>query len=403
MPKQGINFENVKKSNRSAILKLLNNRGPMSRKDIAVAVGLTPASVTMICSDLLEEGIITEIGEAQEAGRVGRKKILVSLNSEYRYVFCVGIESEETYISITDLMGKVIKSTSLITDASMDPENFLSKIADNFKALMWESDFSKDQILGVGVSIPGKVDCDNGISINTYSIWDRPVNVTDVLSNELGLPVFLDNNLKAYALSELFFGTGRTKENLLVLKWGPGVGSSIVVNQSIYQGAHGNAAEVGHMIKSSTGKKCKCGRRGCLQTEIATHAIIETVINEYGTTEEGHKEMPLLDAWLKEGNEITYQNTEVWCGIQDKKLQDILDEKVECIIHAAVNIATMLDPNRIVVFGYLFDAPGLYERFMKKYLELDPTRNESFIVKSTLPQKQYHTEALSIVLDRLFY
>lgn len=403
MPQQGINFENVKKSNRNAILKLLNNMGPMSRKDIAESVGLTPASVTMICSELLEEGIITELGEAKEMARVGRKKILVALNNEYKFVFCVGIESEETYISITDLAGRVIKSTSLITDVSMEAEDFLRKVADNFKTLMWESDLSKDQILGVGVSIPGMVDSDNGISINTYSIWDRPVNVMDILTDELGLPVFLENNLKAYALSELFFGTGRIKENLLVLKWGPGVGSSIIMNQSIYQGAHGSAAEVGHMIKSSTGKKCKCGRRGCLQTEIATHAIIETVLAEYGSTEESHKEMPLFDAWIKEGNEITYQNTEIWCGIQDEKLQKILDEKVESIVHAAINIATILDPNRIVVFGYLFDAPGLYERFVDYYLKLDPSKNESFFVKSTLKQKEYHTEALSIVLDRLFY
>jgi len=403
MPQQGINFENVKKSNRSAILKLLNNMGPMSRKDIAEAVGLTPASVTLICAELLEAGIITELGEAKESTRVGRKKILVSLNREYKYVFCVGIETEETYISITDLMGKVIKSTSLVTDSSIKPEAFLKAVADSFKTLMWESELNKDQILGVGVSIPGKVDSEQGISINTYNIWDTPVNVKAILEAELGIPVFVDNNVKAYALSELLFGTGRQDDNLLVLKWGPGVGSAIIVDNSIFQGANGMAAEIGHMVVRVNGKQCMCGRRGCLQTEIATRAIIGKILEEYGDTEESHKQMPVFDAWINEGNEITYQNTEIWGGLKDEKLQKIIEDRINYLVYTVINISAMIDPSRIVVFGYLFDSPGFFERFKEGYLKIDQSKNDDFIIKSQLKQKQYHTEALSIVLDRLFY
>ena len=76
----GINLENVKVSNRSAILKLLNDQGAMSRKDIALALGLTPATVTLICTELLSGGILCERGEVDEARRAGRKKVLIDIN-----------------------------------------------------------------------------------------------------------------------------------------------------------------------------------------------------------------------------------------------------------------------------------------------------------------------------------
>ena len=79
-----MNLENVKFNNQSAVLRLLNDRGAMSRKDIAEEVGLTAASVTSICTELLEKNIITELGEVAEEKRAGRKKILVDLNSHYK-------------------------------------------------------------------------------------------------------------------------------------------------------------------------------------------------------------------------------------------------------------------------------------------------------------------------------
>lgn len=401
--KRGINLENVKENNRSTILRLLNNDGPMSRSDIAAKVGLTPASVTIICSEFLEEGIIRELGELEEGKRAGRKKILVELNREYKHVFCIGIESEETYLSITDLMENVIVNKIIPTDTEIEPKRFLKMIANHFKDLMWESGLSKDQILGVGVSIPGRVDSESGRSLHTYSIWDTTVEVSDVLQEELGIPVVIENNVKAYAQAELLFGNGREKGNMLLLKWGPGVGSSIIVDHSVFQGASGLAAEIGHMIGRGKQKLCKCGRRGCLQTEISTHAIIASIMEAYGDTEESHSEMPVFDQWIKAGNKATYKNASKWGSLEDAKMQRLIEEKISYLVEATINMVAVLDSSKIVVYGYLFDVPGFYERFKKAYLELDKSKDEAFFAKSEISSKQYHTEALSIVLDRLFY
>ena len=93
MPYNGINLENVKNQNRNAILKLLNDHGPMPRKDISAQLGLTPASVTTLCGELMEQHMLFELGEMQGDKHVGRRKILLGINYEYRYVLSISIET----------------------------------------------------------------------------------------------------------------------------------------------------------------------------------------------------------------------------------------------------------------------------------------------------------------------
>ena len=87
MAYNGLNLENVKNQNRSSILKLLNDHGPMSRKDISARLGLTPASVTTLCAELLAQNILVELGEVQQGNRAGRRKILLGINYTYAMSF----------------------------------------------------------------------------------------------------------------------------------------------------------------------------------------------------------------------------------------------------------------------------------------------------------------------------
>ena len=153
----GINLENVKLSNRSSILKLLNDCGAMSRKDIAIRLKLTPATVTLICTELISAGILCEKGEVEEERRAGRKKILIDINYQYSYVLSISIEAAKTFIAISNLKGKKLGGKQLTTDGTIAPEKFLKKVADESKALMWENGIAKDGVLGIGVSVPGPV------------------------------------------------------------------------------------------------------------------------------------------------------------------------------------------------------------------------------------------------------
>jgi len=393
---QGINLGNVKISNRSSILRLLNNYGAMSRKDIAEAVGLTAASVTLICTELLEEGVIVELGEAEEEKRAGRRKILVDINHAYKNVITIAIEADDTYISVTDIGGQVKCHNEISTDKTMEPEKFLKFICDESKRMLWENDILKDSILGVAVTVPGKVDRSKGVSLNTYNIWTAPVPVAQVMTKELGFPIIVENNLKAYAQSEIYFGKGKEEGNLFLLKWGPGVGAAIIVDQHIYQGANGMAAEIGHMTEGVDGRLCNCGRRGCLEAYISTHAIINDI-------KAAKIPMPILKEWLDAGNEMRYNNTAKWASLQDEGLQNIIKEKVCRLAHNVRNAISLIDPDRVVLLGYMFEVPGLYDIFIDCYKNYDDAVGEDFFVKSQLSVGQNHTEGLAVVLEELFF
>ncbi len=133
---QGINLENVKRKNQSAVLRILNDRGAMSRKDIATVMGLTAASVTMICTELLEAGMIVELGEAEGEKKAGRKKILIDINRGYKKIVCIGIEADETYLSVTDLGGTVLAEANMPTDRDADPDKFLKQAAGECRKMM---------------------------------------------------------------------------------------------------------------------------------------------------------------------------------------------------------------------------------------------------------------------------
>ncbi len=395
MKYQGINLGNVKISNRSSILRLLNNNGAMSRKDIAEAVGLTAASVTLITTELLDEGVIVELGEVEEEKRAGRKKILVDINHAYKNVLCIAIESDETFISVANLGGTVKCHLSLPTDKAIEPEAFLHKITSECKKILDANDIESGSILGVAVTVPGKVDRAKGISLNTYNIWTKEVHVADIISKELGLTVILENNLKAYAQSEIYFGRGKTESEMLLLKWGPGVGAAIVSDQQIYRGANDMAAEIGHMT-SGESRLCNCGRKGCLEAYISTNAIVDDVM-------ESKDKMPNLKKWIAQGNSLTPKNIHQWIDTDDAQLKEIINEKIKRLAHNVRNAISLIDPNRVVLIGYMFDIPGVYESFVEAYKQFDEKTAPNFFVKSELSEGINHTEGLAIVLEELFF
>ena len=372
-----MNLENVKFNNQSAVLRLLNDRGAMSRKDIAEEVGLTAASVTSICTELLEKNIITELGEVTEEKRAGRKKILVDLNSHYKNVLCIAIETDETYISVTDMKGNIIASQKMKTDWETEPEAFLERVANEAGRILWDHNISKDKLLGTGVTLPGKVDSENGLSLGAYTIWKKVLPVGEIIEKLLGTKVYVENNLKAAALYEILFGRGRDEKNLFLLKWGPGVGSAMIFDGKVYNGANNMAGEIGHTTLGKDGRLCKCGRKGCLELYVSTHAILD-------------------DIKLALGDEKAYK--EDINRLADENVRSLMDDKMDRLAQTLRNAVSLINPNRVVVLGDIFDIPNMPKRFKEIYKAYDDSVDEDFIVKSASETKG-HVEPISMVLN----
>lgn len=395
---KGINLENVRNKNKSSILKLLNDNGFMSRKDIADELGLTPPSMTLICNELIQDGIITEEGEVEGEKKPGRKKVLLRLNYEYKKALSVVIEYEETVISLSDLKGNKVASHVIKTETDLDPDDFLKKIADECKVIMWENSVSREEILGIGVSVPGAVKRDEGISLLAIRIWNKPVNIAEKLHELTGFEVIVENNVKAFAEAELVYGNGRSAENLLFVKWGPGVGSAVIIDNKVYDSKNSNTAEIGHCIVTKNGKKCRCGKCGCLETEVSTHAITQQVKAVFGkeTTPELYKLMG------GDVTSVTAHNIEDWSKSDDVQYQEIIRKVTDKLAKIVSNTVTIIAPDKVIYYGYMFELPHFREMFLEAVSSYDSQIGEGFILKSELDDKQSYIGPLAVLTNQLF-
>lgn len=394
----GINAKDVKETNRISILNLINDRGAISRKDIAEELGITAATVTLISADMLAAGILCEKGEVKDKKRAGRRKILLDINYQYKFVLCICIEVEITTITISDLSGTVIKKRQFDTDGNINPKEFLKHIAVESKALMWESDIRKENILGAGVSLPGIVSREEGISRHAYRIWNEPVAVKDILEKYLDCPIIVENNVTAFAEGELTYGNGKAYDNILFIKWGPGVGSALIIDGKIYNSKKSGAAEIGHCIVKKNGELCRCGKKGCLETVVSTHAMAERVREVFDM----YKTPELFEKMSGDINKIRAKNVAEWITSKDIALKNILEEIADMMTMMIVNFQTFLVPEKVVVYGYMFDLEPVYEKFIASYKKYAMQEQFEKFIKSSLGSKADYIGALAVVMNEIF-
>lgn len=379
MKPTGANMITVRRENRASILKLINDNGPASRKDLAKILGLTAAAVTLICNDLINEGILVETGISVKRTGAGRKKELLDINYNVAYVYSINIESEHTCVAISNLKGEKIAYKIVDTKSKDKPKKFLLDIVNICKNLSKECPFESKKIVAIGVGITGIVDKENGISKRAYGIWKEEVNIKEILSKALLLDVYVENNVNAFAMAELFYGIGKEYDNLMVIKWGPGVGCSLIIDQEIYDGRHSKAAELGHFIVEKDGELCKCGRRGCLETKVSYKALYKV---------KPFKEIEFGDIYQKTKTKL------------EKKA---FDEAIDVFARSIINSATIVAPNRIILSGILFKDEIIRNALIKDCSNYDESWGEGKILYSSLADREFYIGPVALCAKHLLF
>ena len=378
MKRTGMNMGLVRKQNHATILNYINENGPVSRKDIAQATGLTPASVTQNTTLMLDEELLVEVGSTSEKNKAGRKKILLDIYAKGRYILAVNIEPKQTVVALADMKGNLVDEEIMVTDTAKKPEDFLKDIAAVCLQMENNHEKIKDQIAGIGVGITGIVDETKAISRHAYGIWKEEVAVGKILSEQTGFMVRIENNVNAFANAELLYGVGRKYDNLLVIKWGPGVGSTIIIDNDIYEGRNGKAAELGHFIVAKDGKSCSCGRCGCLETEVSYAALQQ--IHPFEPEEFG----------------MCYEKTE-------EKERKEFDEAIDLFARTIVNSMTILAPNRVVLYGSLFHSEVIRKKLIESCSRYDKRFNEHRILYSTLANREEYIGPVATFVEHAIF
>jgi predicted NBD/HSP70 family sugar kinase len=255
--------EDARRANRSLLLRALHHGGPTSRADLAKLTGLTPASVSSVVRDLLDQELVEELGTRVDGG-VGKPATLVGIRPDSRYVVCLDLSEPEQFVAgLVDLTGKVVVRRSYARDerTGRRAETLVKRICHDLVA---DAD---RPLLGIGVASPGIVDDQGTVTTAAHLGWtDLDLGVR--LSARASVPVHVVNDANAAALAELVFGAGEA-QNLILVRVDEGVGAGLVLDGALFTGNRSAAGEIGHVVIEEHGEPCACGKRGCLETVVS--------------------------------------------------------------------------------------------------------------------------------------
>ena len=258
--------------NRRLVLNLLRRNGPRSRAEIVVATGLSPATVTFVVGDLIEEDVLLE-GLAS-IGSTGRRPIPVEINYAGRLAVGLQYRVGEVRAVLTDLSTKALATLSVpVGDAS--PEAYVDASALAVEKLLRHAKRERRSITGIGVATPGTIDVAGGICRVSHRFGWTDVALAAMLAERVHAPVWIDDDTNAFALAQQLFGLGRRHRTVGALAVGTGISCAVVVDGVVHHGATGGAGKLGHCTHDANGPKCECGRRGCLQAFYSEPAIVD--------------------------------------------------------------------------------------------------------------------------------
>ncbi len=251
------------------LLRLLRDNGPISRAELGDAVHLSRSKLAVELDRLTENGLVEGAGLA--ASRGGRRSSIVQLSSGLRFLG-VDIGATSVDVAVTDGELRVLSQASEQVEVRRGPETVLAVVLDLIAKLRAEG-FAQE-VHGAGVGVPGPVSFRDGVPVAPPIMpgWDR-FPVRSVLSQHLGCPVVVDNDVNIMALGEMHAGLARTVEDFLFVKIGTGVGCGIVVDGSVYRGVSGSAGDIGHIRVDDDGPVCACGNIGCLEAYFSGAAL----------------------------------------------------------------------------------------------------------------------------------
>ena len=248
---------------RALVLQHLFDGGPVSRADLARLTGLARVTVSDVVADLLESGLIVELG-VRPGTHMGKPATLVGVNVSGGYVACLDLSDDVVLRgALVDLAGSRVKNTEVALDGATG-QDAVDKTISLAKHLIKTS---PGRVLGIGVGTPGVVTVDGLVRRAPNLGWTN-LDLRAELEDAVGYPTYVANDADTAALAEDTFGEG-SGSGLLLVEIGHGVGAGILLDGSLLRGPDGTAGEIGHVNVLADGPECSCGRRGCLESLLA--------------------------------------------------------------------------------------------------------------------------------------
>ncbi|MDX2680355.1 ROK family transcriptional regulator [Streptomyces sp. NY05-11A] len=345
--RSGRTVRDLRRGNRTAVLQRLYFDGPMSRFELAPATGLSGGSISNVVAELIEDGLVEDAGTVESDG--GRPRTLLRVAPSGGHLIGVDVGETRVRVELFDLtLTELARTERPLEHHGYDVEVVVGHIRDGIAEILTETGIAAEQLLGVGIGVPGIVarTPEQGSVVHGQTIgWDA-VPLESLLRSTCELPdsvpYFIDNGARTLGQAELWFGAGRGSRNAIVALFGSGIGACLVTEEVEY----GRPLEWGHVTVQVRGRRCRCGAQGCLEAYAGAGALLDRWREEGGHPPEDVDEETALAAMLAAARPD--QGAEA-----DPVALAVLEEAAEYVGAGLSDLINLFQPERILIGGWV--------------------------------------------------
>lgn len=350
MGNNGVSKLNLKKINRSQILKIIIKNGPTSRIEIAKMINLTRAAITIITNEMIQEGIIYEKGEERNSDKNnrGRRKILLDINENYKFSFGIVFDNQKIYMGLSNLKGETLDKR-VIDIKSNSIEYIIEEIYTIFYEILRNSSLQTNNIIGIGVCISD--DC--LYLLNGKDKTSSMALLKKMLERRMNINVVVNHTTEGLAIAETIFDKNYKDKtsSMVFLRYGYEIDAVIMLQDKIYQSPNVESGWFSHIVVDTKGDYCECGKKGCCRTKMSINIIKEKVLELYKAGE-----TPILyENTGGDINKIDFSVENLKMLLSDLSVKKLYEEALEYLTNALDNLITVLAPEKIVLFDFVFE------------------------------------------------
>jgi N-acetylglucosamine repressor len=364
---------------KASILRDLYIHGPASNLDISKRLKISLPTALSIINELLHAGLVDLKGYGESKG--GRKPVMYGLKSNSVFALGIHVERFRTRMAIYSNDDNNISGTIAYPSDITNSEEFVDELYSRASRLVDESLPDTSKLICVGMIMPGLVDSYQGVNYTHLNFGKKTTR--EILEEKFNRPVFIDNDAKAMAQTELRFGKARGLKNALViyLEWGLGLG--IIIDNKIYRGALGFSGELSHTPAVDNNIYCQCGKLGCLET-IASGAAISRMAAEGVAS----GKIPMLSGILNDTGKIDTKDVVDAANQGNLYAINILSEVGMNLGKGIASLLQLLNPETIILTGKICEA--------KQYITIPV---QQALNSYCMPQIRENTEVVISELD----
>lgn len=256
-----------------------------------------------------------------------------------KYGFGIDVGGTTVKLGLFEETGKLLATKEIPTRTQNGGEAILPDITKAIK----EFGLAKEDVLGIGIGVPGPVDA-NGLVNRCVNLNWGVFNIHEALGELTGLPVKAGNDANCAALGEYWQGGGQGSHSTVFVTLGTGVGGGIVIDGKVLGGAHGVGGEIGHITVSAPDKyPCTCGKKGCVEQYASATGIVRLAKEALAKTD--------ANSLMRNGENLNCKDVFDAAKAGDALAVEVLEQVFDYLGEALASACCVCDPERIVLGG----------------------------------------------------